>query len=76
MNAVAFVKGLPLANNIVAQKIIKLEKSPQDATSSMHRDLFARYKTEFKSLREYVIKEDLKCNVETPIYQKILEKLS
>jgi 2-dehydropantoate 2-reductase len=31
-------KGLNLPDDIIMQTIIKLEKTPQDATSSMHRD--------------------------------------
>ncbi|MDI6051124.1 2-dehydropantoate 2-reductase [Flavobacterium sp. XS2P24] len=76
ITAVAFAKGLALPNDIVAQTIIKLEKTPKDATSSMHRDLLAGRNTEVVSLTEYVVKEGLKYGVTTPIYKKILEKLS
>ncbi|MFV8337064.1 ketopantoate reductase family protein [Flavobacterium sp. RSP29] len=76
ITAVAFAKGLALPNNIVNQTIIKLEKTPKDATSSMHRDLLAGTNTEVVSLTEYVVKEGLKYGVTTPIYKKILEKLS
>ncbi len=74
--AVALAKGLALPNDIVNQTIIKLEKTPKDATSSMHRDLLAGRNTEVVSLTEYVVKEGLKYGVTTPIYKKILEKLS
>ncbi|MBC7523181.1 MAG: 2-dehydropantoate 2-reductase, partial [Flavobacterium sp.] len=73
--AVALAKGITLSNNIVAQTIIKLEKSPQDNTSSMHRDLLAGHKTELNSLTEYVVKEGLKFGVAKPVYQMILKKL-
>ncbi|MFV8372112.1 ketopantoate reductase family protein [Flavobacterium sp. LB2P74] len=76
ITAVAFAKGLALPNDIVNQTIIKLEKTPKDATSSMHRDLLAGRNTEVVSLTEYVVKEGLKHGVTTPIYKKILEKLS
>jgi 2-dehydropantoate 2-reductase len=76
ITAVAFAKGLTLPIDIVAQTIIKLEKSPQDSTSSMHRDLLVGHKTELNSLTEYVVKQGLKYGVATPFYQKILEKLS
>ena len=75
ITAVALAKGITLSNNIVAQTIIKLEKSPQDNTSSMHRDLLAGHKTELNSLTEYVVKEGLRYGVATPVYQMILEKL-
>ncbi len=76
ITAVAFAKGLALPNDIVAQTIIKLEKTPKDATSSMHRDLLAGRNTEVVSLTEYVVKAGLKYGVATPIYQIILDELS
>ena len=74
--AVAVAKGVALSDDIVDQTIIKLEKTPKDATSSMHRDLLAGHKMEVNSLTKYVVSEGLKYGVETPVYQKILEKLS
>jgi 2-dehydropantoate 2-reductase len=76
ITAVAFAKGLALPNDIVAQTIIKLEKTPKDATSSMHRDLLAGRNTELVSLTEYVVKAGLKYGVATPMYQIILDELS
>ena len=76
ITAVAVAKGLKLPNDIVAQTITKLEKSPQDNTSSMHRDLLAGYKTEVNSLTKHVVIEGIKHGIATPVYQKILEKLS
>ncbi|RDI50211.1 ketopantoate reductase family protein [Flavobacterium glaciei] len=75
ITAIAVAKGLKLPNDIVAQTITKLEKSPQDNTSSMHRDVLAGHKTEVHSLTEFVVKEGLKYGVATPVYKKILEKL-
>ncbi|MBW4361841.1 ketopantoate reductase family protein [Flavobacterium taihuense] len=72
---VASVKGLKMPENIVEQTILKLEKSPQEATSSMHRDFLAHHKTEVVSLTEFVVKEGIKYDVSTPIYQMILRKL-
>ena len=76
ITAVALAKGLALPNTIVAKTIAKLEKSPQDNTSSMHRDLLAGNKTEVNSLTKYVVHEGLKYGIATPVYQKILKKLS
>ncbi len=76
ITAVAVAKGLALPNDIVAQTIIKLEKSPQDNTSSMHRDLLAGHKTELNSLTKYVVNEGFKYGIATPVYKKIVEKLS
>jgi 2-dehydropantoate 2-reductase len=76
ITAVAVAKGLKLPNDIVAQTITKLEKSPKDNTSSMHRDLLAGHKTEVNSLTKYVVTEGIKHGIATPVYQKILEKLA
>lgn len=76
ITSVAFAKELALPNDIVAQTIVKLEKSPQDATSSMHRDLLAGRNTEVVSLTKYVVDQAVKFGVATPTYQTILEKLS
>jgi 2-dehydropantoate 2-reductase len=73
---IAAVKGLNLPNDIVFQTILKLEKTPQDATSSMHRDLMAGRKIELSSLTEFVVNEGLKYEIDTPTYQLVLEKLS
>jgi 2-dehydropantoate 2-reductase len=72
---VATAKGLKLDDNIVEQTIIKLEKSPHQATSSMHRDFLANNKTEVTSLTEFVVKEGIKLGVPTPVYQMVLGKL-
>jgi 2-dehydropantoate 2-reductase len=72
---VASAKGLKLPNNIIEETIIKLEKSPQEATSSMHRDFLANNKTEVGSLTEFVVKEGVRYGVPTPVYQMILGKL-
>ncbi|MBP6181664.1 2-dehydropantoate 2-reductase [Flavobacterium sp.] len=76
ISSVAAAKGLALPDDIIAQTIGKLEKSPQDATSSMHRDLLAGRNTELVSLTEYVVKEGLKYGIATPTYQIVVEKLS
>lgn len=72
---VAKAKGLQLPNDIVDQTILKLEKSPKEATSSMHRDLTAGNKTEVISLTQFVVNEGLKHGVKTPLYEKIANAL-
>lgn len=57
---VAKAKGLQLPEDIVDQNILKLEKSPKEATSSMHRDYWAGNKIEATSLTKFVIEEGLK----------------
>lgn len=76
ISAVAFAKGITLTKDIVSQTIIKLEKSPQDNTSSMHRDFLAGNITEVKSLTGYVVVEGLKYGIPTPNYQLILNELT
>ncbi|MFE3848549.1 ketopantoate reductase family protein [Flavobacterium sp. LB3P45] len=73
---IAAVKGLNLPTDIIMQTILKLEKTPHDATSSMHRDLMAGRKMELFSLTEFVVNEGLKYEIETPTYQMVLDKLS
>jgi 2-dehydropantoate 2-reductase len=76
IEAVAKAKGLKLPDDIVNQTIIKLEKSPKEATSSMHRDLLANRNTEVTSLTQFVVNEGLKYGVATPLYEKIANALS
>lgn len=68
---VANAKGLKLPEDIVAQTIVKLEKSPREATSSMHRDFMAGKNTEVISLTQFVVNEGKKYGVKTPLYEKI-----
>ncbi|CAC9975403.1 ketopantoate reductase family protein [Flavobacterium panici] len=68
---VAQAKGLKLPHDIVAQSIQKLEKSPKEATSSMHRDLLTGKNTEALSLTQFVVNEGKKYGVKTPLYEKI-----
>ena len=75
IEAVAKAKGLQLPEDIVEQTVIKLEKSPKEATSSMHRDLTAGNKTEVMSLTQFIVKEGLKYKVKTPLYEKIANAL-
>lgn len=72
---VAKAKGLKLPEDIVNQTIIKLEKSPKEATSSMHRDYLAGNKIEATSLTKFVVEEGLKYGIKTPLYQKITDVL-
>lgn len=74
--AVAVAKGVTLPDDIVAQTIVKLEKTPKDVTSSMHRDFLAGKNTEVVSLTKYVVDLAIKHGVATPVYQMIEKKLS
>jgi len=72
---VAQAKGLKLPHDIVGQTILKLEKSPKEATSSMHRDLLAGKNTEVLSLTQFVVNEGKKYGIKTPLYEKIASVL-
>ena len=72
---IAAVKGIKLPEDIVMQTILKLEKTPRDATSSMHRDLLAGRNIELASLTEFVVNEGAKYEVETPTYHLVLDRL-
>lgn len=74
--AVAVAKGVTLPDDIVDQTIVKLEKTPKDVTSSMHRDFLAGKNTEVVSLTKYVVDLAIKHGVATPVYQMIEKKLS
>lgn len=71
----AAVKGLNLPNDIVLQTILKLEKMPHTATSSMHRDILASRNFELASLTEFAVTEGLKYEIEMPTYKMVLDKL-
>ena len=73
---IAAVKGLNLPPDIIMQTIVKLEKTPHGATSSMHRDVKAGRKFELASLTEFVINEGEKYEIPTPTYKKVFEKLT
>lgn len=73
--AVTFAKGLAMPKDILEQTILKVEKSPQNATSSMHRDFLAKNKTELDSLTAYLVKQGEKYSVSTPTYKMVLEQL-
>lgn len=72
---IAAIKGLELPKDIIMQTILKLEKMPHTATSSMHRDVLAGRKFELASLTEFVVNEGVKYEMETPNYQLVLDKL-
>ena len=76
IDAVAKAKGLNLPDDIINQTVVKLEKSPREATSSMHRDLLGGKNTEAVSLTRFVVKEGLKYGVKTPLYEKIATTLA
>jgi 2-dehydropantoate 2-reductase len=73
---IAAVKGLELPNDIIMQTILKLEKTPHTATSSMHRDVLAGRKFELDSLTGFVVNEGIKYEMETPTYQLVMDKLA
>ncbi|OXA83892.1 ketopantoate reductase family protein [Flavobacterium hercynium] len=75
IESVAKAKGLQLPDDIVDQTVNKLEKSPKEATSSMHRDLLAGRNIEAASLTQFVVNEGAKHGMQTPLYQEIASSL-
>jgi 2-dehydropantoate 2-reductase len=75
VSALAIAKGIAMPIDIIEKTMAKLEKSPPDATSSMHRDFQAGHKTEVNSLTAYVVDEGIKLGIKTPTYQMILADL-
>lgn len=73
---IAAIKGLELPKDIIMKTIVKLEKMPNEATSSMHRDVLAGRKFELESLTEFVVNEGVKYEMETPSYKLVLDKLT
>jgi 2-dehydropantoate 2-reductase len=73
---IAAIKGLELPKDIIMKTIVKLEKMPHEATSSMHRDVLAGRKFELESLTEFVVNEGVKYEMETPSYKLVLDKLT
>lgn len=76
VSALAIAKGIAMPTDIIEKTVAKLEKSPPDATSSMHRDFQAGHKTEVNSLTAYVVDEGIRLSIKTPTYQMILNGLS
>ena len=72
---IAAVKGIEVPLDIAENMLAKLTKSPQDNTSSMHRDYIKGNQTEYKSLVQKVVEEGEIYEVETPTYKKVLEKI-
>jgi 2-dehydropantoate 2-reductase len=75
LRSVAEAKGIHFAPSIIDSTIDKMERLPFETTSSMHSDFQKGGKTEYRSLTEYVVKLGKELNIETPVYEKINEKL-
>ncbi len=73
---IAAVKGIDVPLDIAEKMLAKLAKSPQDNTSSMHRDYLKGNQTEYKSLVQKVVEEGENYEVETPNYRKVIEKIN
>ncbi len=71
----ATVKGIAISADSVLRSIEKLQKSPQESTSSMHRDWLSGQSTEVQSLISYVVEQGTHYEVATPMYSRVLEKL-
>ena len=75
VKSVAGAKNISLSDDIINRTISKMEKLPYDATSSMHHDFKKGGSTEYLSLTEYVSSWGKKLNIQTPVYDMVLEGL-
>lgn len=75
IKAVAEAKKVTLQNDVIEKTLAMMERMPYETTSSMHSDFIKGGKTEYRSLTEYVVKWGKDLNIETPEYERILEKL-
>jgi 2-dehydropantoate 2-reductase len=72
---IAAAKGINFPKDIIETRVAKMKKLDYGTTSSMHSDLKKGGRTEYRSLTEYVVKLGNELNIDTPVYDKILEKL-
>lgn len=76
LKAIGEAKQITFSDGIIRRTVSILEKTPTNATSSMHSDFKRGGKTEYQSLTEYVVKQGEILKVPTPIYKKIAKELS
>jgi 2-dehydropantoate 2-reductase len=72
---IAAAKEIHFPSDIIEKRVAKMKTLPYETTSSMHSDLKKGGRTEYRSLTEYVVKLGNELNIETPVYDRILEKL-
>lgn len=75
IKAVAEAKKVSLPTEVIEKTLAMMRRMPYETTSSMHSDFIKGGKTEYRSLTEYVVKWGKDLNIETPEYERILEKL-
>jgi 2-dehydropantoate 2-reductase len=64
----ARAKKVNVAENIEELTLEKIQKAPQDATSSMHADFAKKGRTELETLTGYVVEESSLLDLRTPNY--------
>ncbi len=72
---VAHAKGIEIATE-VQKSLDTASKVPYDSSTSMWLDFKNKKQTELESLSGFIVKEGLACGVDTPLMQKMYERLS
>jgi 2-dehydropantoate 2-reductase len=72
---IASAKGISFPGNIIETRIAKMKTLAYETTSSMHSDFQKGGKTEYESLTKYVVDLGKELNIQTPVYNKILNGL-
>jgi 2-dehydropantoate 2-reductase len=71
----ARAKKVNVAENIEELTLEKIQKAPQNATSSMHADFAKKGRTELETLTGYVVNESKLSGSLTPTYQRLYAEL-
>ena len=71
----ARAKNINVAENIEQITLEKIQKAPQNATSSMHADFAKKGRTELETLTGFVAKESKFLNLTTPCYDSLYKEL-
>lgn len=72
---VAKAKGILLPDDMTEKIIADQQKMPYDATTSMHTDFRNGKQTELDTLTGYVVRAGQEYGIQTPVYNKMYEKL-
>ena len=75
VHALAMAKQIPLAGDIVAATMRKIESLPDDTTSSMHSDFQKGKETEIGSLTGYVVNEAKRFGIPVPVFEMMYADL-
>ena len=75
LSILAKAKSIPLDPGTAEKTLQKARLLPDDATTSMHRDMMKNKPTEVEALTGYVVKEARLLGLELPLYEKMYSRL-